>query len=70
MTTIRLESLPDSLSKNVAVAVTDDDQLLIEANTPVVTIFGKTWSLHVERALRTTGDERRRTMIPQGFMGG
>lgn len=35
----------------------DDDivvQALIKANTPVVTIVGKTWDLHVEEALRTT----------------
>ena len=30
---------------------------LREANTPVVTIFGKSWMLHVTDVLRTTGDE-------------
>ncbi len=30
---------------------------LIEAGTPVVSIFGKTWDLHVKRAL---GISRRR----------
>jgi 2-isopropylmalate synthase len=35
-------------------------QLLIEANTPVVTIFGKTWDLHVTEVLRTTLDENLR----------
>ena len=36
-----------------------DDQvrLLLEAETPVVTIFGKTWLLHVKEVLRTTPDE-------------
>ena len=33
---------------------------LIEAETPVVTIFGKSWVLHVERALRTDKDENLR----------
>ena len=37
----------------------DDDQvrLLLEAATPVVTIFGKTWLLHVKKVLRTTPEE-------------
>ena len=37
----------------------DDPQLatLLEADTPVVTIFGKTWLLHVTEVLRTTGEE-------------
>src|SRR5436305_3309775 len=30
---------------------------LIEANTPVVSIFGKSWDLHVRRALAITEDE-------------
>src|SRR5216684_6596131 len=30
---------------------------LIEANTPVVTIFGKSWDLHTERALGITEEE-------------
>ncbi|MEZ4659316.1 MAG: citramalate synthase [Caldilineaceae bacterium] len=35
-------------------------QLLIEANTPVVTIFGKTWDLHVTEVLRTNLEENLR----------
>ena len=35
-------------------------QLLIQANTPVVTIFGKTWDLHVTEVLRTTLEENLR----------
>ncbi len=31
-------------------------KLLLEAKTPVVTIFGKTWDLHVTEGLRTTLD--------------
>ena len=30
---------------------------LVEAGTPVVSIFGKTWDLHVRRALGITGEE-------------
>ena len=41
------------------VAAKDDAQvrLLVEAKTPVVTIFGKTWLLHVKEVLRTTPKE-------------
>ena len=41
------------------VAAKDDQQvkLLIDAETSVVTIFGKTWLLHVQEVLRTTPKE-------------
>jgi len=41
--------------------VEEDPQvrLLIEAGTPVVTIFGKSWELHVTEVLRTTAEENR-----------
>jgi 2-isopropylmalate synthase len=32
-------------------------QMLLKANTPVVTMFGKTWALHVTEVLRTTLEE-------------
>ncbi|MDQ3250587.1 MAG: citramalate synthase, partial [Chloroflexota bacterium] len=35
-------------------------QLLIEANTPVVAIFGKSWDLHVTEVLRTNLEENLR----------
>ena len=40
-------------------ASTTDDQvrLLLDAATPVVTIFGKTWLLHVREVLQTTPEE-------------
>ncbi|MFM9069062.1 MAG: citramalate synthase, partial [Planctomycetota bacterium] len=40
----------------------DDEQvqLLIHANTPVVTIFGKTWDLHFTEVLRTSLEENLR----------
>ena len=34
--------------------------LLIDAETPAVTIFGKTWLLHIEEILRTTAEENLR----------
>lgn len=37
-------------------------QALVEAQTPVVTIFGKTWSLHVREVLRVSAEENL-TMI-------
>ena len=33
---------------------------LLEAETPVVTIFGKSWFLHVEHVLRVSAEENRR----------
>ena len=35
-------------------------QALVEAETPVVTLVGKTWMLHVEDVLRTTPEENLR----------
>jgi 2-isopropylmalate synthase len=63
----RMQDLPLKHAKLAAfgstrrkgVAAKDDPQLqtLIEAQTPVVTIFGKTWDLHVREALRVSEDE-------------
>ena len=41
------------------IAVEDDPQvrLLIDAKTPVVTIFGKTWLLHVKEVIKTSAKE-------------
>jgi hypothetical protein len=38
LTAVRLESLPNALSRDVTVAVTDNDQLLIETSTTSVTL--------------------------------
>lgn len=48
-------------TRRANVKVEDDPQvrLLLEAETPVVTIFGKSWELHVTEILRTTPDENR-----------
>lgn len=46
-------------TRRAKVAVEEDPQvkLLLEAETPVVTIFGKTWLLHVTEVLRTTAEK-------------
>jgi 2-isopropylmalate synthase len=46
-------------TRRAKLAAEDDPQLqlLLEAETPVVTIFGKTWLLHVVEILRTTPEE-------------
>ncbi len=43
--------------KKVAVEADDQVRLLLEAETPVITIYGKTWMLHVKEVLTTTPDE-------------
>lgn len=44
------------------IGVEDDPQvrMLLEAKTPVVTIFGKSWILHVKDIIRTTPEENLR----------
>ncbi|MDP0489877.1 MAG: citramalate synthase [Verrucomicrobiota bacterium JB023] len=48
-------------TRRADIKVEDDPQiaLLLNAETPVVTIFGKTWALHVTEVLRTSLDENR-----------
>jgi 2-isopropylmalate synthase len=48
-------------TRRAGVAVEEDPQvaLLLEADTPVVTIFGKSWELQVTEVLRTTADENQ-----------
>ncbi len=40
----------------------DDDNIraLVDSNTPVVTVVGKSWMLHVQEVLRTTAEENLR----------
>src|ERR1700724_3363593 len=49
----RLAAFGSTRRKDVAVAEDDQVRLLLNAETPVVTIFGKTWLLHVKKVLRT-----------------
>lgn len=53
----RLAAFGSTRRKNVAVETDSQVRLLIEAQTPVVTIFGKTWLLHVKEVLHTSPDE-------------
>jgi 2-isopropylmalate synthase len=48
-------------TRRAGIAVADDSQvrLLLEAETPVVTIFGKSWEMQVTEVLRTTVEENR-----------
>jgi 2-isopropylmalate synthase len=53
----RLAAFGSTRRKDVAVDQDDQVRLLLDAATPVVTIFGKTWLLHVIEVLQTTPDE-------------
>ncbi len=48
-------------TRRADLAVEDDPQvqLLIDAQTPVITIFGKSWELQVTEVLRTTAEENQ-----------
>ncbi len=53
----RLAAFGSTRKKGVPVEQDDQVRLLIEAGTPVVTIYGKTSMLHVKEVLRCTPDE-------------
>src|SRR3954470_10870007 len=53
----RLAAFGSTRRKNVAVDQDEQVRLLLDAATPVVTIFGKTWLLHVREVLQTTPEE-------------
>jgi 2-isopropylmalate synthase len=53
----RLAAFGSTRRKEVSVEQDDQVRLLIDAATPVVTIFGKTWLLHVLEVLQTTPEE-------------
>jgi len=53
----RLAAFGSTRRKEIAVEKDDQVRLLLEAETPVVTIYGKTWLLHVKEVLRTSADE-------------
>src|SRR3954470_16784613 len=53
----RLPAFGSTRRKNVAVDQDEQVRLLLDAATPVVTIFGKTWLLHVREVLQTTPEE-------------
>jgi 2-isopropylmalate synthase len=53
----RLAAFGSTRRKDIAVEDDDQVRLLLDAATPVVTIFGKTWLLHVREVLQTTPEE-------------
>ncbi len=53
----RLTAFGSTRRKLTAVESDDQVRLLLEAGTPVVTIFGKTWLLHVKEVIGTTPEE-------------
>ncbi len=53
----RLAAFGSTRRKQVAVENDEQVQRLLEAETPVVTIFGKSWLLHVRQVLGTTPTE-------------
>jgi 2-isopropylmalate synthase len=53
----RLAAFGSTRRKDVPVERDEQVRLLLDAETPVVTIFGKTWPLHVHEVLQTTGEE-------------
>ena len=53
----RLAAFGATRRKGVTAAGDEQVRLLIDAETPVVTIVGKTWLLHVKEVLQTTADE-------------
>jgi 2-isopropylmalate synthase len=53
----RLAAFGSTRRKDVSVEADDQVRLLLDASTPVVTIFGKTWLLHVLEVLQTTPAE-------------
>src|SRR5471032_607206 len=53
----RLAAFGATRRKGVTAESDDQVRLLIDAETPVVTIVGKTWLLHVKEVLQTTAEE-------------
>ena len=53
----RLAAFGSTRRKDTRVDADEQVRLLLDAATPVVTIFGKTWLLHVREVLQTTPEE-------------
>jgi 2-isopropylmalate synthase len=53
----RLAAFGATRRKDIAVEQDDQVRLLLDAATPVVTIVGKTWPLHVREVLQTSNEE-------------
>jgi 2-isopropylmalate synthase len=55
--TAKMAAFGSTRRKNLPVAADDQVLLLLAAETPVVTIYGKSWMLHVREVLTTTPEE-------------
>jgi len=55
----RIAAFGSTRRANIAVAEDPGTKALLDAGTPVVTIFGKSWAFHVHEVLRTTEEENR-----------
>jgi 2-isopropylmalate synthase len=53
----QLAAFGSTRRKDISAAADDQVRLLVDAGTPVITIFGKTWPLHVREVLQTTPEE-------------
>ena len=53
----KLAAFGSTRRKDVSAADDEQVRLLVDAGTPVITIFGKTWPLHVREVLQTTPEE-------------
>jgi len=53
----RLAAFGSTRRKDIRAEADDQVRLLLDASTPVVTIYGKTWLLHVLEVLQTTAEE-------------
>src|SRR5947199_192441 len=57
LTKARITAFGATRRKNLSCALDPSIQALLQAETPVVTIFGKSWLLHVRDALRLSREE-------------
>jgi len=53
----KLAAFGSTRRKGIRAAADEQVRLLVDADTPVITIFGKTWLLHVREVLQTTPEE-------------
>jgi 2-isopropylmalate synthase len=56
-TCAKLAAFGSTRRKRIRAADDEQVRLLVDAETPVITIFGKTWLLHVREVLQTTPEE-------------
>ncbi len=57
LTHAKITAFGSTRRANTAVDKDHQVALLLEADTPYITIFGKTWLLHVEEVIKTTAEE-------------